>query len=98
MSLRSAIGVLLQFPFLTAAYPMVSELTILKGQSFWFIKDLSLPDGLWGGVNALPIVMTLINFATVATEPNMRGKERVQAVVLVAALWRAVGVVGVLDM
>ena len=92
MSLRSAIGVLLQFPFLTAAYRMVSELTILKGQSFWFIKDLSLPDGLWGGVNALPIIMTLINFATVATAPNMRGKERVQAVVLALLfLWLLYG-------
>ncbi len=40
MSLRSAIGVLLQFPFLTAAYRMVSEVTMLKGQSIWFIKDL----------------------------------------------------------
>ena len=82
MSLRSAIGVLLQFPFLTAAYRMVQELTVLKGQPFWFITDLSVPDGLWNGVNALPIVMTLINFATVATAPNMRGKERVQAIVL----------------
>ncbi len=82
MSLRSAIGVLLQFPFLTAAYRMVQELTVLKGQSFWFIKDLSVPDGLWGDVNALPVVMTLINFATVATAPNMRSKERVQAVIL----------------
>ena len=92
MTLRSAIGILLQFPFLTAAYKMVQELTILKGQSFWFIKDLSVADGLWGGVNALPIIMTLINFASIATAPNMRGKERVQAVVIALLfLWLLYG-------
>lgn len=92
MTLRSAIGILLQFPFLTAAYRMVQELTVLKGQSFWFIKDLSVPDGLWGGVNALPIIMTLINFASIATAPHMRGKDRIQAVVIALLfLWLLYG-------
>ena len=82
MSIRSAFGVMLQIPFLMAAYYMVSGLTILQGQSFWFIKDLSKPDGLLNGINLLPIVMTLINFATTFTSSNMRSKDRVQAIVI----------------
>ncbi len=92
MTLRSAIGIFLQLPFLMAAYHMIKELTVLQGQSFWLIKDLSMPDGLLGGINALPILMTLINFATIATTPNMRGKNRIQAVVIALLfLWLLYG-------
>ena len=80
MAIRSAFGVALQIPFLMAAYYMVEGLDILKGQSFWFLSDLSLPDGLLGGINLLPIVMTLINLVTVFTSNEMHRKDRMQAI------------------
>ena len=63
---KNSISLLLQIPFFMAAYNYLSHLDLLSGASFWFIKDLSKPDGLItiGGVaiNLLPILMTLINF------------------------------------
>ena len=82
MAIRSAIGAGLQIPFLMAAYYMISGLKGLEGQSFLFVKNLSRPDGLLFGLNLLPIVMTLINFATTFTTKDMRTKDRVQAVVI----------------
>ncbi|WP_446424606.1 YidC/Oxa1 family membrane protein insertase [Mailhella sp.] len=79
MGIRSILGVALQIPFLMAAYYMVEGLDVLKGQSFWFLADLSQPDGLLGGINLLPIAMTLINLAAVFSSPQMHGKDRVQA-------------------
>lgn len=88
MAIRSAFGVALQVPFLMAAYYMISGLTVLQGHSFWFIKDLSQADGLLNGMNLLPIVMTLMNFATTFTSKDMRGKDRVQAmIVALLFLW-----------
>ena len=80
MAVRSILGVALQIPFLMAAYYMVEGLDILKGQSFWFLADLSQPDGLLGGVNLLPIVMTLVNLGAVFTSAQMLRKDRLQAV------------------
>jgi len=63
---KNSISLLLQIPFFMAAYNYLSHLDLLTGTSFWFIKDLSKPDGLItiGGVaiNLLPVLMTLINF------------------------------------
>ena len=65
---KNSISLLLQIPFFMAAYNYLSHLDLLNGTSFWFIKDLSKPDGLLtiGGVaiNLLPILMTLINFVS----------------------------------
>ncbi len=65
---KNSISLLLQIPFFMAAYNYLSHLELLSGTSFWFIKDLSKPDGLLtiGGVaiNLLPILMTLINFVS----------------------------------
>ena len=82
MAVRSAVGAGLQIPFLMAAYYMISNLKGLEGQSFWFVKDLSKPDALLFGLNLLPILMTLINFATTFTTKDMRKKDRIQAVVI----------------
>ncbi len=64
-AIRSSISIFLQIPFFTAAYHYLSHLDKLKGESFLFINDLSLPDATLslGGVviNILPIIMTLIN-------------------------------------
>ena len=66
--LRSSLSLLLQIPFFTAAYHYLSTLQIIKGVSFWILKDLGAPDALLsiGGisVNLLPIIMTLINLVS----------------------------------
>jgi YidC/Oxa1 family membrane protein insertase len=64
-SLRSSFGLLIQIPFFIAAYSFLSHLDLLKGTSFLFINDLSLPDRFLsiGGfnINILPFLMTIIN-------------------------------------
>ena len=64
-ALRSSIALILEVPFFIAAYNFLSDLPVLRGTSFLIIKDLGRPDALItiGGftINALPILMTLIN-------------------------------------
>lgn len=63
-AIRNIYGVLVQLPFLIGAYLMLSSYANLKGQSFLFIKDLSMQDHLLGSVNLLPILMTVVNLST----------------------------------
>ena len=63
-ALRSSFGLLVQIPFFIAAFLYLSHLEILHGTSFLFISDLGKSDGLlpiFGGINILPLLMTLIN-------------------------------------
>ena len=60
-ALRSSFALLIQIPFFIAAYSYLSHLELLKGASFLFFTDLGKPDALMGGINLLPILMTLIN-------------------------------------
>jgi YidC/Oxa1 family membrane protein insertase len=60
-AMRNTLSLLIQIPFFIAAYSYLSHLEILHGVSFLFIKDLSKPDALLGGINILPIFMTLVN-------------------------------------
>ena len=64
-TLNGSISLLLEIPFFIAAYQFLSHLPLLNGVSLFMIKDLAKPDGLIviGGlaINALPILMTLIN-------------------------------------
>ena len=65
-AMRSTFGLLVQIPFFIAAYGYLSHLEAIKGASFFFIRDLGQPDKLIplsGGINLLPILMTLINCA-----------------------------------
>lgn len=80
MAVRSAMGVVLQIPFLMAAYYMVEGLETLHGQSFLFLHDLSQPDALLGGVNLLPLVMTTVNLATIFTSADMHKMDKIQAI------------------
>jgi YidC/Oxa1 family membrane protein insertase len=63
-ALRGSIGLLIQIPFFIAAYQYLSHNNLLA-EGFYFIRDLSAPDGLFvvGGmaINILPIIMTIIN-------------------------------------
>ncbi|MCR5209122.1 MAG: membrane protein insertase YidC [Lachnospiraceae bacterium] len=65
-AVKGSVSLILQIPFLIAAYRYLSTLPVLEGSAFFVIGDLSKPDGLIniGGlsVNLLPILMTLINF------------------------------------
>jgi YidC/Oxa1 family membrane protein insertase len=64
-ALRSSFGILIQIPFFIAAYSYLSNLDALKNAYFFFIRNLAAPDNLFHlgtfQINALPIVMTLIN-------------------------------------
>lgn len=64
-ALKGSVSLLLEVPFFMAAYQFLSTLNILENSSFGPIKDLGVPDGLIviGGltINALPVLMTLIN-------------------------------------
>jgi membrane protein insertase Oxa1/YidC/SpoIIIJ len=62
-------------------YRFLSGLPALVGTSFGPIADLSRPDGLLGGVNLLPFVMTAINAAAVFAYVDERAK-RIQALAL----------------
>ncbi len=65
MALRSSFGLLIQIPFFIAAYQFLSNLETIRGEDFFFIRDMGRPDALFhfGGfpINVLPIAMTLIN-------------------------------------
>jgi membrane protein insertase Oxa1/YidC/SpoIIIJ len=64
-------------------YRFLSGLPELAGAAFGPIADLSRPDGLLGGVNALPLLMTAINVAAVFSYIEDRGR-RIQALALAA--------------
>ncbi len=81
-AIRSGMDLFIQLLPLSAAYVMLSSLTILQGQSFAGISDLSRPDGLIFGINLLPIAMTVINFLTTLTAERFTRRERIQAFVI----------------
>lgn len=58
------LSLLIQIPFFIAAFQFLDAYEPLIGTPFLFIKDLSLPDGVFGTVNVLPIAMTLVNLLT----------------------------------
>src|SRR6056297_752100 len=66
-SIRALVAVLtrlLQIPFFIAAYRFLEHYEPLTGQGFLMIDDLSATDRLLGGINLLPIIMTLVNLVT----------------------------------
>ncbi|MCL2295412.1 MAG: YidC/Oxa1 family membrane protein insertase [Spirochaetes bacterium] len=79
-ALRSSLELFIQIPFFIAAWHFLSNLGRLNGTAFWFINDLSAPDGfLWGGINLLPILMILINVISGAIYTNgLAIKDKVQ--------------------
>jgi YidC/Oxa1 family membrane protein insertase len=80
-AIRNVYGVLIQLPFLIGAYLMLSSYDHLNGQSFLFIKDLSMQDQLLGKVNLLPILMTVVNLSTLLFL-NLSKKENIQTGVI----------------
>jgi len=64
-SLKASIGLIIQIPFFFAAFNFLDNYSPFKGVSFGLISDLSMPDNLLFGQNLLPILMTIINLASV---------------------------------
>lgn len=67
--LKSSLGLIIQLPFLFAAYLFLANYEPLNGVSFSLISDLSEPDMLimiaGYSVNILPFMMTIVNMAGV---------------------------------
>lgn len=63
-ALVPVLSLLIQIPFFIAAYQFLEAFEPLKEVSFLFVKDLSEPDGVFGVVNILPILMTVVNLLT----------------------------------
>ena len=64
-ALRSSISLLLEIPFFIAAYNFLANLPLLNKSSFLFIENLGVEDHLLNGINVLPIIMTIINIASI---------------------------------
>ena len=77
-AIRSALGLILQIPFLTSAYYMLSDLAEIQGVSWGIIANLGMPDHLLGGINLLPLLMTLVTFFYAYVMPEISKKERLQ--------------------
>ncbi|GHT83667.1 membrane protein [Spirochaetia bacterium] len=64
-ALRNSFGILIQIPFFIAAYSYLSHQETLRGEHFFFIRDMLRPDTLVRigsfSLNLLPVLMTAIN-------------------------------------
>ena len=60
-ALSNSLDLFIQIPFFIAAYHFLHNLDLLNGQKFKFLIDLGASDGLLGGINLLPVLMTAIN-------------------------------------
>lgn len=69
-ALKGSVSLLLEIPFFMAAYQFLSSLGELDGASLGPIANLGVPDGLIVigsiAINALPILMTLVNIISSA--------------------------------
>lgn len=80
------LSLLIQIPFFIAAYQFLQSYSPLINQSFIGIADLSKPDAIFGSINILPILMTVINLITVYfyTINSDDKKERNQMLIIAA--------------
>jgi membrane protein insertase Oxa1/YidC/SpoIIIJ len=81
--LLGSADLLVQILMFATVYQFLSGLDALAGAAFGPIDDLSQPDGLLGGINLLPLLMTVINAAAVIAYTQERVR-RVQALGLAA--------------
>jgi membrane protein insertase Oxa1/YidC/SpoIIIJ len=79
--LAGSADLLVQVVVFFTVYQYLSGLDALVGASFGPLTDLSRADGLLGGINLLPFVMTLINIGSVFAYSQDRA-HRVQALLL----------------
>ena len=57
-TIASGLPFFVMLPFLLSALFLFSDHPALVGQPFLFVSDLSQPDGVLGGLNLLPFIMT----------------------------------------
>jgi membrane protein insertase Oxa1/YidC/SpoIIIJ len=81
--LAGSADLLVQVVVFFTVYRFLSGMESLAGASFGPFTDLSKPDGLLGGINLLPFVMTLVNIGAVFAYVEDRGR-RAQALMLAA--------------
>ncbi len=85
LSIRAFYGLLLQVPFIIAAYEMLVDILPPEGASFWLFPNLSLPDHMLpGDINALPLVMTAVNLLAAFADRAMTRRDKLQAVIIAA--------------
>jgi len=83
MALRTSLGLLIQIPFFIAAYHFLSNFEPLRGEPFFFIRNLGAPDSLYKignfSINILPILMTIINIVSgIIYSKGFALKEKIQ--------------------
>ncbi len=86
-ALRASLGLLLQIPFFIAAYKLLSTYTAFDQITFLFLTNLASADALVTifntHINALPIIMTVINLATIYIHTKHSTKsEKIQSIAL----------------
>ena len=82
--LRTSFGILVQVPFFIAAYSFLSNLELIRGAGFLFIRDLGSPDALLSignlKINLLPVLMTFINvISCIIYTKNLSVRDKIQA-------------------
>jgi membrane protein insertase Oxa1/YidC/SpoIIIJ len=82
-TLAGSADLFVQILVFATVYRYLSNLAVLRGASFGPISDLARPDGLLAGLNLLPIVMTVINGASVFAYVEDRSS-RLKALALAA--------------
>ena len=82
MAIRSILGLLIQLPFLLAAFYMLSRCSEIQGVSWGIIPNLSKPDGLLNGINVLPFFMTLVSVIYAFLMPGFDRKQIIQTVIV----------------
>ena len=103
-ALNGSVSLFLEIPFFMAAYQFLSHLDILDGVALGPITDLGSPDGLIviGGlaINALPILMTLINVIASAIYLKgfpMKTKVQLYALALFFLVFLILAVLGIVN-
>jgi membrane protein insertase Oxa1/YidC/SpoIIIJ len=66
---------LVQILVFATVYAYLSGTEVLSGHGFGPIRDLGAPDGLLGGINVMPFVMTAMNAAAVAAYAGERARK-----------------------
>lgn len=82
MSIRSIFGIVLQIPFLMAAFYMLSNCSEIQGVSWGIIPSLSKPDGLLNGINVLPFFMTFVSVVYAFLVPGFDRKQKIQTFIV----------------
>jgi len=89
-SMGSLLPLLVQLPFLLAALFLLTDYPPIAGQSFLFVRDLSLPDGLLpvGGfsINLLPLLLTAVAVLESFLRPESTAQSRMRFLIVAVVM------------